>query len=340
VAKVKNAFQTYDAKGNREDLSNAIYNIDPFDTPIMSMCKRRRVRNRSFDWQTEQLPAAQDDNAQEEGFVLDRTAGQATVRETNVTQISKRDATVTGSQEASDAAGKGSEMAHQMAMQSKRLKSDMEKIMTGLQGRADGSSTSATAGVARKTESISHWLARTSGARQLNEAKLSGNKLPGSTNNATIADVSTAGDLTQFTEVILGDGMQKAYEQGGKPSMMYVDPGQKRGISSFNGRTNSRVQIGKSEIVETVDIIVTDFGNIKVMPTRWYPKTTKNNYMLLLDPMYVACAMFRPFMQKPIARIGDAETRMILTEWGVEMRNPLAHIIFWGYNAANAVGSS
>ena len=36
MAKVTNAFTTYQATGNREDLSNAIYNIDPFDTPVMS----------------------------------------------------------------------------------------------------------------------------------------------------------------------------------------------------------------------------------------------------------------------------------------------------------------
>ena len=36
MAKVTNALTTYGVVGNREDLSNAIYNIDPFDTPIMS----------------------------------------------------------------------------------------------------------------------------------------------------------------------------------------------------------------------------------------------------------------------------------------------------------------
>ena len=30
-------------------------------------------------------------------------------------------------------------------------------------------------------------------------------------------------------------------------------------------------------------------------------------------------------MQKPIATIGDAETRMILAEWGVQVDNDKAH---------------
>ena len=32
TTKITQAFSTYAATGNREDLSNAIYNIDPFDT--------------------------------------------------------------------------------------------------------------------------------------------------------------------------------------------------------------------------------------------------------------------------------------------------------------------
>src|SRR5580765_3846345 len=128
MPQVSNSFTTYAAKGNREDLSNAIYNIDPFDTPIVSGARRRNVKNRTFDWQTEHLPAVDPNNAQIEGFELVRSVSTPTVRLTNVTQISKRDATVSGSQEAADAAGKGSEMGHQMAMASKILKSDMEAI--------------------------------------------------------------------------------------------------------------------------------------------------------------------------------------------------------------------
>ena len=98
MAKVTNAFTTYQAVGNREDLSNAIYNIDPFDTPVMSAIRRRNVKNRIFDWQTENLPIVNPNNAQQEGFVLANAPAQPTIRQNNVTQISERDATVSGTQ--------------------------------------------------------------------------------------------------------------------------------------------------------------------------------------------------------------------------------------------------
>ena len=93
MAKVTNAFTTYQAVGNREDLSNAIYNIDPFDTPVMSAIRRRNVKNRICDWQTEFLPLVNLANAQVEGFALSNGPSQPTIRRNNVTQISERDAT-------------------------------------------------------------------------------------------------------------------------------------------------------------------------------------------------------------------------------------------------------
>jgi hypothetical protein len=323
MAKVASAFTTYDAKANREDLSNSIYNIDPFDTPVMSMARRRNAKNRTFDWQTEFLPAVDPNNAQLEGFELVRMASQPTARLTNVTQISKRDATVTGSQEASDAAGKGSEMGHQMAMASKVLKSDLETIMSGRQERNDGADATA-----RKTEAIAHWLGRaTDKLAAVNGAIAPGTVTVGLPTTPTTAFTAVAGgSQIALTEQMLGDAMQKAFANGAKPDNWVVPPAIKRTVSTFEGRGISQVLVGKTEVVATVDIIATDFGRVKVMPSLWIPA----DVALLLDADFLAVSFFRNFRQFPIAKIGDAETRLIVVEWGVEMRNPLAHILFNG----------
>jgi hypothetical protein len=323
VPKVTNAFTTYQAVGNREDLSNAIYNIDPFDTPVMSAIRRRNVKNRIFDWQTEFLPTVNANNAQVEGFVLSNSPAQPTVRQNNVTQISERDATVSGSQEESDAAGKGSEMAHQMAMASKVLKSDMETILCSRQARVDGDDTTPTA---RKTEAFSHWLGRAkdkSGA--VAGAVAPGTTITGLPTLSTDAFAAPGTPIT-ITEAMLGDSMQKAYTNGASPTLWVVPPGPKRTISSFVGRSTTQVLVGKTEVVSTVDVIATDFGRVKVIPSRWIPVDVG----LLIDQDYAAVAFYRSFRQYLMARTGDAETRMIIVEWGVEMRNSLAHILFNG----------
>lgn len=335
MAKISQAFTTYNAQANREDLSNAIYNIDPFDTPIMSAARRRNATNRTFDWQTEHLPEVDGNNAQQEGFELERTASQPTIRLTNVTQISKRDATVSGSQEAANAAGKSSEMAHQMALKSKVLKSDMEVIMSGRQARNDGNDTTPTPSP-RRTEAISHWIARAVDKSNVAGAAVTGYVAAGLPVTATDAFTAVAsGDQVAMTEVLVGDAMQRAYENGASPNLLIVPPAIKRTVSTFKGRDTTQVIVGRTEVVATVDVIATDFGRIKVIPSRWIP----SDVSLLIDPNYLAVAFYRNFRQYPLAKIGDAETRMILSEWGVEMRNPLAHILFNGVKQGAVIGS-
>jgi hypothetical protein len=333
---VTNAFTTYAATGNREDLSNAIYNIDPFDTPVMSASRRRNVKNRYFDWQTEFLPVVNTSNAQLEGFANSPDQAQPTVRQQGETQISKRDATVSGSQEESDAAGKSSEMAHQMAMISKVLKSDMETAMCSRQARA-GDSTANYTTTPRVTESIPHWL-----GRAVDKSGLSGSSggTTSTVGGAVVGVVGASAGLpttntgamtapgapVQLTEAMLGDAMQKAYTNGASPSLWVLPPGPKRTASTFVGRSTTQVLVGKTEVVSTVDVFATDFGRVKCIPSRWLP----TDVGLLLDPDYVAVAFFRSFRQYLMARTGDAENRMIIVEWGVEMRNSLAHILFNG----------
>jgi hypothetical protein len=324
MAKVTNAFSTYMAVGNREDLSNTIYNIDPFDTPVMSAIRRRNVKNRLFDWQTEFLPLVNLNNAFEEGFLLVNSASQPTIRKNNVTQISKRDATVSGSQEEVDAAGKGSEMAHQMAMASKVLKSDIEAMICSRQARVDGND----AGVARVTEGISHWLGRATDRN----AAVAGAIAPGTSVAALpvlATDAFAVPTAVQLTEQMLGDAMQKAYSNGASPTLWVVPPGPKRTVSTFTGRSTSQVLVGKTEVVSTVDVIATDFGRVKCIPSRWVAADVG----LLIDPDYIAVAFFRSFRQFLMAKVGDAESRMIVVEFGVEMRNSLAHILFNGVTA-------
>lgn len=339
MPKVGNAFTTYFATGNREDLSNAIYNIDPFDTPLMSAIRRRNVKNRLFDWQTEHLPivapAAPDPgaNAQVEGFQLVNKPAQPTIRQNNVTQISERDATVSGSQEESDAAGKGSEMAHQMAMTSKVLKSDIEVALCSRQARQDGSDNGTTQ-TARVTEGFSHWLGRAvSRPTTGSPSGLPGGAVAPGTDTSALPTTATgafvAPTAVQLTEEMLGDAMQLAYTNGASPTLWIVPPGPKRTVSTFVGRSTTQVLVGKTEVVSTVDVLATDFGRVKCVPSRWLPPDVG----LLVDPDYAAVAFFRSFRQYLMARIGDAESRMIVVEWGLEMRNPLAHVLFNGISA-------
>jgi hypothetical protein len=214
-------------------------------------------------------------------------------------------------------------MAHQMALASKVLKSDMEMALCSRQARNDGNDSGPTA---RTTEAFSHWLGRAVDKFSNPAAAVAGvtTGLPVLSTDA-FAPVAGASQV-QITEAMLGAAMQQAYTNGASPSLWIVPPGPKRTISTFTGRSTTQVLVGKTEVVSTIDVIATDFGRIKVAPSRW----VATDIGLLIDPDYAAVAFFRAFRQYLMARIGDAETRMIVVEWGMEMRNPLAHVLFNG----------
>ena len=304
MAKVTNAFDTYTAKGNREDLSNIIYNISPTDTPIMSSIGRRNISNVTFDWQTEALPSVDTANAYEEGFELSRTAATATVRVSNIAQISKRDATVTGSQQAANAAGKADEMARQMSISAKALKRDMESILSQNQAKVVGN-----ASTARKTRALEHWLTT--------------NVSRGATGAAAVSDTAVMTDGTQraFTEALLKTVLQTAYTNGAEPSVIVVGPVNKVKLSDFTGRSQARQNVSATTIQQAVSVYASDFGDVKVVPSRF----TRERTALLLDPEYAKVAFYRNFQQTEIAKIGDADTRMLTAEWGLEVSNEAAH---------------
>ena len=302
MAKVTNAFDTYSATADREDLSNIIYNISPMQTPFMSSIGTRNVKNVVFDWQTEVLPTPSS-SGELEGFELSRSAAQATVRESNVCMISKRDATVSGSQEVSDAAGKRSEMAHQLALMAKALKRDMEEALCQKNAKTTGN-----ASTARKTGGFESWI-ETNVSRGTNGA--------GAGNGAAPTD----GTQRALTESLLKDVLQLSFENGGEPSLAICGPHNKQVISGFSGRSSARQMIDANTVEASVSIYSSDFGELQIVPSN----RSRERSLLLVDPEYAKVAYLRNFQTVDIATIGDAETKMIVVEYGLEVSNEKAH---------------
>src|ERR1700755_904818 len=75
-----NTFATYEAVGNREDLSDVIYRIDPTDTPFMTGIEREKATAVNHEWQTQALAAVDSANAQLEGDDAATTVVTPTVR--------------------------------------------------------------------------------------------------------------------------------------------------------------------------------------------------------------------------------------------------------------------
>lgn len=302
MAKITNAFDTYTATSDREALSDVIYNISPTATPVMSAIGKNSVKNVQFDWQTETLPSPSA-TGQLEGFELSRSASTATSRVSNICQISSRDATVTGSQNASDAAGKKSEMAHQLAIMAKALKRDMETALTQNNAKNAGNATTA-----RQTGGLETWITT-------NKSVGTGGAYPGA------GAATTNGTQRALTEDMIKDVQQSCFENGGEPSLLVVGPHVKGVVSGFTGRASARQFVDANTIEASVSIYSGDFGELQVVPSnRSRPRTA-----LMLDPEYAKVSYLRDFETIDISTIGDAETKLLVVEYGLEVSNEAAH---------------
>lgn len=300
-----NTFDSYDAVGNREDLSDIIYDISPTDTPFMSGIEKAKAENTLHEWQTDSLAAATDANAQVEGDNASGDSRAATTRLSNKTQISRKVVVVSGTQEAINHAGRASERAYQIAKSAKELKRDMEKILTGNQTQVTGNATTA-----RKLRPLCGWYA-TNDVRGTSGA------------DGTAATQATDGTQREFTETLLKSAVQKAWTAGGDPDCLMVGPVNKQKVSGFTGNSTRMDKGEDKRLVAAIDIYESDFGALKVVPNRF--QRERDAHVLQMDMW--GLATLRPFMTSPLAKTGDAETELLVVEYTLEARNEAANAV-------------
>jgi len=105
------AFTSFDAIGNREDLSDIIYNVAPTDTPFITGIPRTDAKAVLHEWQTDTLAAASSTNFVLEGDESTTVATVATSRLSNTCNISDKLPRVSGTQMAVNTAGRKDELA-------------------------------------------------------------------------------------------------------------------------------------------------------------------------------------------------------------------------------------
>jgi hypothetical protein len=301
-------FTAHTAIGQREDLTDIIYDISPTETPFMSSIGKTKATAVYHEWQTDSLAAATTANAAVEGADATSATLAPTVRLGNYAQIIQKTVQVSGTLDAVNKAGRKSEKAYQLAKASAELKRDLETILLSNQGRSAGTSTTA-----RKLGSLLSWI-------KTNSSVGSGGSDP-----ATIG-VSTRTDGTQrtFTEALLKTVVAEVFESGGSPKILMVGAAGKQKVSTFAGIAAQRYMAPSNTpttIVGAADVYMSDFGTMSVVPNRFM----RARDALVLDPEYAALAYLRPFQTNDLAKTGDSENTQILAEVTLEIKNEAAH---------------
>jgi len=310
-------FTAHTAIGQREDLTDIIYDISPTETPFMSSIGKTKATAVYHEWQTDSLAAATTANAAIEGADATSATLAPTVRLGNYTQIIQKTVQVSGTLDTVNKAGRKSEKAYQLAKASAELKRDLETILLANQGRSAGTST-----IARNLGSILSWI------------KTNSDVGSGGSDPATIG-VSTRTDGTQrtFTEALLKTVVSEVYVSGGSPKILMVGAAGKQKVSSFAGIAAQRYMAPgntPTTIIGAADVYMSDFGTMSVVPNRFM----RVRDALVIDPEYAALAYLRPFQTNDLAKTGDSENTQLLAEVTLEVKNEAAHGIVADLNMA------
>jgi hypothetical protein len=307
-----NTVTAFSAIGNREDLADVIYDISPTDTPFLSRVQRNRASNVYHEWQTDALEAA-GANRKIEGDDATANTFVATTRVGNYCQISSKTISVSGTQRAMNTAGRADEFSYQMSKRGQEIKRDMEYALTRNQASSAGG-----AGTARSLASIESWLATNKTSVGTGTAQTT----PGFSSGTVAAptDSSVAGT---FVEANLKDVIQKCWAQGGDPKVIMVGPFNKQRASGFAGiATQYRENKGnqRATILGAADVYISDFGEHQIVANRFMRDQTT----LVLDMEYFGVSVLRNMETTPLAKTGDSDRTMLLTEFTLEVRNEKA----------------
>jgi hypothetical protein len=302
-----NTVQTPSRVGNREDLSDIIYDISPTETPFVTAVGKGSAEAVYHEWQTDALATADATNKNIQGDDVANDSRAATTRVGTYTQLMDKVVGTSSTQNAVRAAGRSKgEHAYQLAKSMKEIKRDMEARVTG-----NYASVAPTASVAGETAGALAWLTSNT-SKAGSDGGFSGG----------IVAAATNGTQRAFTEALFKTVLQSVWTAGGDASICLVNAAQKVAASAFTGIATQRRETGnkRATIIGAADVYVSDFGEVTFTADRFC--STRD--ALLVDPSMWSIDTLQPMQRSPLAKTGHAERDMIFCEWALKCNNQAA----------------
>jgi hypothetical protein len=293
--------------GMREDLSDMIWNIDPYETPLMTATPKTKAKAVYTEWQTEALAAPTADNAHIEGDDSTAEARSPTVRVGNRTQIFKKVVQISRTADSVDKAGRATEMAHQIKNMTREIKRDMETSFFANQAQVTGTST-----VAARLAGLGAWV-----TTNVNNVGGGGSNPTGNGTNAR-----TDGGQTAFTQDDFDLTMQEVWLEGGIPDRVYLSAFQMDVALGFVGNNAQRANIdaSKKTVINVMDIYMTPWGKVEFVPSRH----VRSRDVWIIQTDMLAVATLDALRNEALAKTGDSEKRQLVSELTLCVKNEKA----------------
>jgi Family of unknown function (DUF5309) len=318
--------QTFQMVGIREQLSDVIINIAPKDTPFTSMVGKTTAMTRTPEWLRDTLANPNPVNAQIEGNDATNLTAVDPDRIKNITQLFDKTIQVSSTAQVVKAAGRSNEMKYQIAKRGHEIKRDME--MRFCSGYASVIGNATTAGQMAGYES---WIVT-------NASRGTGGAAGGYNSGTGLVAAPTDGTLRAFTEALLKNVIQSAYNNGSVPEYVMMRATHKQTASTFGGiatqyRPNDGVKV--ATILGAAGVYISDFGEHKLIANRFVGAAAGRTAdgptglytgnagasagaVLLVEPSKWKIAFLQPFKTVPLAKTGHADRRMLFAEMTLE----------------------
>ncbi len=234
-------YQTFQAIGQREDLSDLIVNITPSETALFSAMAKVPASGILHEWQTDTLAAAATNEQIEGQDVGPHGVAFPTLSPTtrlgNTIQRMFKAYFVSNAMEAVSKAGRDSEIAYQKEKKMKELARDTEFDLWR------NASAAGASGTARAMQGV---------------------------DNSISTNTSSAGSSRALSESLYNNMLQTVFDSGGNPNVTFVGGFNKRQVSAFAGGTGTSRNIALTDrrLINSVDVYESDFGLQKMILSR------------------------------------------------------------------------
>jgi predicted double-glycine peptidase len=302
------------AGGNREDLEDVIWELDPLDTYCLTNFDRVKGDATFHEHELDTLVGVTS-NRQLEGDSFSATTVVSPSRVGNYMQISKKEFIITGTQEVVSKAGRKSDVKRQLKKQMKELKNDMEYALVRNQGSSAGGATTA-----RSSGGIESWIPSTDNSGNGVKATTTASGSTAAFASNVVAAPTDGATTGAFNETAFLAALELAWTDGGNPASILMSAANKKLAAAFSGvatKTHNVEGRTKPVIAGDVDVYVSAFGTHNFILHRH----VRGNTVLCLDPTYWGVAMLRtPFMEA-MAKTGDGWPHALRAEFTLVSRN-------------------
>lgn len=328
MAQLAGSMTTSTIVGKAEDVEDAIYDVSTKDTPFIRLIgDENTVKQRVHTWHVDKLRAPAS-NKKPEANTYEFANKAQPEEQGNHLQIADDTISVSGTTEAIKMYGrkkqKGGELARLRKKTAAELMLDVEHQLVGVNEGSDD------VGGVRTCGSFTSF-------QKTNTSRGTGGADGGynSTTKKTVA--ATDGTLRTFTEGLVKDAQEAAYQAGGNPNIAMMPTGLKRTFSGFTGigehrQTHAVTPTSKRQatILAAADMYVGDFGVLASVVN----KHMRTRDVHLLDPKMLCVAYLRRFKREKLAKRSDSMDEAMVVEFTLVNKNEAAHATIADVQAA------